>query len=175
MSVPYQNTYWVKQGSFLAGCYPGAVKEMLHSHVQALVEAGVDVIVSLLESNETYADGSPYEPYDEYFLHLADNRKIRAGYYNFPIPDFGLPEVLQMKQILNVIDDSIENGHRVFVHCWGGKGRTGTVVGCWLARHGVASPLDKLTELRAACSNANQPSPETEAQRCFVLNWGTGV
>ena len=25
----------------------------------------------------------------------------------------------------------------VYVHCWGGIGRTGTVVGCWLVRHGM--------------------------------------
>ena len=173
MMVPYQNTYWVKPGSFLAGAYPGAIKEMLQEHVQSLIFAGIDVIVNLLDSKETYSDGSPYKPYDEYFLRLSNNRGINAEYYNFPIPDFGLPESLQMKQILKVVDTSIESGRRVFVHCWGGKGRTGTVVGCWLVKHGVAAPLDKLNKLRSACANANQPSPETEAQRCFVLSWGT--
>lgn len=29
-------------------------------------------------------------------------------------------------------------GQTVYVHCYGGIGRTGTVVGCWLVRHGLS-------------------------------------
>ncbi|MBA3406233.1 MAG: dual specificity protein phosphatase family protein [Gemmatimonadaceae bacterium] len=28
------------------------------------------------------------------------------------------------------------SGHSIYVHCWGGVGRTGTVVGCYIVRHG---------------------------------------
>ena len=38
-----------------------------------------------------------------------------------------------------------------YIHCWGGVGRTETVVACWLLRHGLAAPevvLKKLTWLR---------------------------
>ncbi|MBQ4132205.1 MAG: dual specificity protein phosphatase family protein [Desulfovibrionaceae bacterium] len=169
--LPYENTYWVKEGSFIAGCYPGALREKLPQHVQALVEAGVDVVISLLESNETYSDGTPYIPYDENFLQLANRRGLRARYYNYPIPDFGIPDAGKMKQILDEIDSSLAAGHKVFVHCWGGKGRTGTVVGCWLARHGADNPLEILGDLRKNCLNAEQPSPETETQCAFVRNW----
>ena len=34
------------------------------------------------------------------------------------------------------IDEAMSAGKAVYVHCWGGVGRTGTVVGCWLVRHG---------------------------------------
>ena len=34
-----------------------------------------------------------------------------------------------MTAILNAIDESMTAGKPVYVHCWGGAGRTGTVIG----------------------------------------------
>ena len=44
-----------------------------------------------------------------------------------------------LKHILDEIDGAILNGKTVYVHCLGGIGRTGTVVGCYLVRHGIAA------------------------------------
>lgn len=44
------------------------------------------------------------------------------------------PTVDQMRAILDAIDRAA--GSIVYVHCWGGHGRTGTVAGCYLVRHG---------------------------------------
>jgi protein-tyrosine phosphatase len=60
------------------------------------------------------------------------------------------------------------------VHCWGGKGRTGTVVGCWLMRHGKATSGDVLRtiqQLRKDDPTWFEPSPETERQRWMVKTW----
>lgn len=176
MLVPYQNTYWVKENALLAGCYPGAPSsDLIPARLAALVDSKVNVVINLLEASETYSDGSSYVPYDEDFLRLAHTQGLAAKCYNFPIKDFGLPDTRQMLHILNEIDANLAQERRVFVHCWGGKGRTGTVVGCWLARHGDLSPLDTLQALRKDCPNAKQPSPETEEQCLFVSNWNKGV
>ena len=42
-----------------------------------------------------------------------------------------------MTRILDDVDAALADGGAVYVHCWGGIGRTGTVVGCWLVRHGL--------------------------------------
>ena len=47
------------------------------------------------------------------------------------------PGVGVMKRILDDVDEAIAGGGLTYVHCWGGIGRTGTVVGCWLVRHGL--------------------------------------
>jgi protein-tyrosine phosphatase len=59
----------------------------------------------------------------------------------------------------------------VYVHCRGGIGRTGTVIGCWLARNGLTgqAALDRIAELRAGTPDGYTQSPETAAQRAFVL------
>jgi len=38
----------------------------------------------------------------------------------------------------------------VYVHCWAGRGRTGTVVGCYLKRHGIAEDTNVIQELALA-------------------------
>ena len=54
----------------------------------------------------------------------------------FPIPDISIPaDPNQMIAILDAIDAALFEGHGVYIHCWGGVGRTGTVVVCWLKRH----------------------------------------
>jgi protein-tyrosine phosphatase len=61
-----------------------------------------------------------------------------------------------------------------YVHCWGGIGRTGTVVGCWLvAREGLTTDaaLQRIAELRKDTPDRGLGSPETKLQRRFVLQW----
>ena len=55
------------------------------------------------------------------------------------------------------------------------KDRTGTVVGCYLARHGIAAGNDvikKIKELRKDTEDFSDPSPETREQIKMVNNWG---
>ena len=62
----------------------------------------------------------------------------------------------------------------VYVHCWGGKGRTGAVVGCYLVRHGFAAGndvIEKIKELRKNTEDFSDPSPETKEQINMVINW----
>jgi protein-tyrosine phosphatase len=89
-------------------------------------------------------------------------------------PDLSVPPLAEMVNILNTIDSAIVSGRTVYLHCWGGVGRTGTVVGCYLARHGQRgqSALDELTRLWKVMQKATwRVSPETDEQKEFVRNW----
>jgi protein tyrosine/serine phosphatase len=63
----------------------------------------------------------------------------------------------------------------VYVHCVGGIGRTGTVVGCWLIRHGMQpeQAFRHLAQLYKTSGQSlyNPHSPETEEQARFILDW----
>ncbi len=61
----------------------------------------------------------------------------------------------------------------MYVHCWGGVGRTGTVVGCLLAKSGVADEDigARLHELRSGTRKADRPCPEADAQRDVIRHW----
>jgi protein-tyrosine phosphatase len=80
-----------------------------------------------------------------------------------------------MKNILNTIDHALDSGNRVYVHCWGGVGRTGVTVGCYLIRHGSNNEqaLIKVNRLYKTRPNSFhfQTSPETQEQIEFVRSW----
>ena len=65
--------------------------------------------------------------------------------------------------------------HAVYLHCFGGVGRTGTAVCCWLLRHGLPTPdevAQTLFELRQADNvTKGRKAPETSEQNTFVENW----
>jgi protein-tyrosine phosphatase len=99
-----------------------------------------------------------------------------ARHVRTPIPDFGVPTPEQMAQTLDIIDVAIGSGHAVYVHCLGGLGRTGTVVGCYLVRHGLqgAEALNTIQLLRRGTPGAGSDSPETGLQQWMVLTWRNG-
>ena len=88
----------------------------------------------------------------------------------------GTTTIPHLTRILDEIDEARGAGSTVYVHCWGGRGRTGTVVGCWLMRHGLddGDPLARIARLRRDVEGAGAPSPETAAQRAMVTGWTPG-
>ncbi|MFZ5949388.1 MAG: fused DSP-PTPase phosphatase/NAD kinase-like protein [Candidatus Rifleibacteriota bacterium] len=68
-------------------------------------------------------------------------------------------------------------GKPVYVHCWGGLGRTGVVVGCWSRRHGEAEPLAKLDQSVTQFSSKspgmrlNSFSLLVTMIRCLAIAW----
>lgn len=167
---PIASSYWVLPGRLLAGGYPGSLDAAeANLKVVRLLEAGVTAFLDLTEEEEL----APYAP-----ALNAQARAMRRRVYHrrLPIRDFDVPTSEQMARILDVIDEALDDGHLVYVHCWGGIGRTGTVVGCYLVRHGMggSKALQRIERLRKGTPYAARRAPETQAQREMVLGWAEG-
>ena len=166
MDTPWSRTYWVVPGLFLAGCYPGDPDPAAAAaKMRALKVAGIRHIVNLMEEHETAYDGRSFAPYTP----LLDGMHM----VRHAVKDLSVPSNAKMAAILADIDGFLDRGEPVFVHCWGGIGRTGTAVGCWLSRHGYpgAAALSRIRELRQREARAWRESPETREQRAFILRY----
>jgi protein-tyrosine phosphatase len=140
--------------------------EATQQRVARLKRAGVCCVVSLLSRTELFWAG---EEENELWLETFHH-------HLFPVVDGSAPTRATMSLILDVIDESIRRDQTAFVHCWGGRGRSGVVAACFAVRHGVArgeSILNFLAKRRVEYG-LFQPSPETEGQRQFARDWKEG-
>jgi len=151
-SGPIPDSYWVEPGRLCAGRHPTRGD----GDLVTVCEAGIDCFVDLTEAGE-------------YGLALYDG-ELRDGveHCRIAIPDYSVPSVDVMREILDALDDALARGRTVYLHCFGGRGRTGTVVGCWLVRHGMDGEvaIEQIAEWRG-----DRASPETDEQRELILRW----
>ena len=172
--VPFPQSYWVVPGKLLAGYYPGDLDTLkMEAKLKRLLGAGIRYIINLMEENER-KQGDPFPSIENALMRYAKRVGINVTCVRRPIKDFTAPTPEYIQNILDEIDDAVSQGKGVYVHCWGGKGRTGTVVGCYLARHGYAQGQDILNliqKLRHNDPELYRPSPETPEQRDMVTTW----
>jgi hypothetical protein len=177
--TPLRSTYWVVPNQFLAGEYPGEVESALtEKKLRALLGAGVRTFVDLTDEDEINEDAKVIPAYRSILRQVAELESIQITYANIPIEDRGVPSPWTLRCILDVIERSISDENPVFVHCWAGRGRTGTVVGCYLKRHGLAEDKDviqKLAKLRKDVPNAKETSPHPPEQIRMVVSWKKGT
>ncbi|OSX62304.1 hypothetical protein POSPLADRAFT_1040005 [Postia placenta MAD-698-R-SB12] len=177
---PIPNSYWATP--YLVACEfpycPLTPTQIAHKHTRqkldALLLAGVRTFIDLTEPHELFS----YAP------HLAARCAllgIDAGdveYHNFPIRDRSLPESVEfVRGIMSVLRDSEQRARICAVHCRGGIGRTGLVVGCWLVECGIAKDgADALRMIAEEWKTVEKCkrfpcSPETGPQFEFVRNF----
>ena len=159
---PIEQCYWVVPDKFLAGEYPrDRDRKSSTLKISSLLIAGVSAFIDLTEENEGLL------PYSDLIG--------TASHERFPIPDVSIPESAHLTlAVLDAIDHNISQEHVVYLHCWGGVGRTGTMVGCWLARHGYSgkAALERLQTLWRKCPKSKyRRSPETKEQEQYILGW----
>lgn len=160
---PDPNTYWVEPDRLLAGEYPYSPDPAsARGKLAAFLDAGITSFIDLTHSYEL-------EPYEEHLPAGVAYRRMSVRDMSVP------PDARYMADILDIIDVEIAAGKRVYVHCWGGVGRTGTVVPCWLQRHGRTAD-QALQEVAAhwatvAKRNRFRRSPETDEQVAWVRRW----
>lgn len=169
LTRPIPESYWVEPGRLLAGEYPAQFNnELTRLRIDALIQAGFNTFIDLTKPNETIA----------YIRTLMDEAKlyeVEVQHKRFAIGDFGLPTPEHMTTILNTIDAELQAGRKIYLHCWGGIGRTGTTVGCYLVRRGKTGEeaLRQLAEWWQTVpkSQIHLRSPETREQAEFIRNW----
>ena len=163
MRRPLKNSYWVLPGNLLAGEYPyGDSPAKARARLRRLLAAGVNTFIDLTLPGEL----------PEYQSLLPSEVK----YLRYPIQDAAVPDdAQQMHTIQAHLQAALAAGRRVYVHCRAGVGRTGTVIGCYLAEQGLdgAAALQQLNRLWKQSGRAlTWPEvPQTHEQAQFIRSW----
>lgn len=166
---PVPDSYWAAE-RLLAGPHPllgAADRAAERARLRALLDAGIRTVVDLR---------TPVEPPSVRSL-LDKLGGEDAVWIGVPVLDGAAPTEAQMIAILDAIDAARARERGVYVHCQGGRGRTGTVVACWWIRHGLydaAGAFEELTRRREGLLHGAHPSPETAPQRRLVSSWEAG-
>jgi len=167
--------YPIQPGLLFGGEYPGDRKPgVARARLWSLVEMGVRTFVDLTGP----ADG--LVSYDHLLLELEQEAGASLHHISLPVPDMGVPDSGQtMRAILDALRSSMEARPAVYVHCWGGIGRTGTVVGCWLRECGLGpdEALARVQHLYASHMpkvRIHPESPQTLEQKQYIRLWQGG-
>lgn len=167
-----KNSYWAINGLLLAGEYPGAQDLMVtRSKLSRFLGIGIRAFMDLTH---------PYEltPYAPVLSALAREQSIHVEYKRMSIDDMGVPRSTEW---MHSIQEQLRQWHNAgipaYVHCWGGVGRTGTVVACHFVEQGLSpdEALHKLALLWCQMSAEKRrrypQSPQTPEQLKFIRNW----
>ena len=172
--VPITRSYWVEPGRFLAGAFPGAPQDAeATERVRAFLHAGIRTFVNLMFDHETGHDGQPFNPYAPIVEREAERLGIDARCHRLPIVDVSVPTLERMDEIQATLRESLAREAAVYVHCWGGRGRTGQVVGVHLIERGLATQesfVQHIADLRID-DEGGGPSPESSEQIDFVKHY----
>jgi hypothetical protein len=167
--------YPIEAGKLYGGEYPGdRDPRVARIRLRSLITLGIRTFVDLT------APADRMTPYEELLGELEEEAGAPLRRISLPVRDMAVPENAEtMHEILQSIRESTDRAPAVYVHCWGGIGRTGTVVGCWLREcgHDPESALARVQHLYASHMpkvRIHPESPQTPAQKNYVRNWLAG-
>ncbi|KAL4423893.1 hypothetical protein ABPG75_001194 [Micractinium tetrahymenae] len=98
-------------------------------------------------------------------------QRIELDFVHCPIVDLGLPDADRLRLLLADMAQRLDDGENLYVHCWGGRGRAGTVGACLLAQlYGMPADeaLERIQRSFDTRKDGGRRSPETDEQHEFV-------
>jgi protein tyrosine phosphatase (PTP) superfamily phosphohydrolase (DUF442 family) len=158
--------YWVD------GPWPGKLAvsarprggDWLPDEIAKWKRAGVDAVLSLLESDE------------EKDLDISGEASEAQGqglkFWSLPIADRQPPRSeTQVAALLEKVGDALSHGKNVLVHCRQGVGRAGLIAACLLVKSGMSpgAAVEKVSAARGVVV------PETDAQRDWIDHFATAL
>mmetsp|Transcript_32727 Transcript_32727/g.74822 ORF Transcript_32727/g.74822 Transcript_32727/m.74822 type:complete len:260 (+) Transcript_32727:56-835(+) len=197
---PHDKSNWLVEGHVLVGGWPGRLpkgrgslgetKEEGEAKLQSILDTGVTTFVSLTEEKELRGSCYSYGAFKSTAERLHREREgplrrqRQAGrelhFLRCPMPDGCATSDQLLLRLLQEVLEEIGNHRRLYVHCYGGHGRTG-IVGCALLHllYGMESD-ESVVAFNALHGARREPGvggpgqfPHSEAQReqvCRVVH-----
>lgn len=172
LKKPFDRSFTVIPGRLWGGAYPGAKDPVkMQQKIDGLLSCGVKAIINLMEADEADHDGHPFVPYEPWL------KGHDIAILHLPIPDVSVRDTEGMDEIMYYLHHCVRRVP-TYIHCWGGHGRTGTVIGSFFVDAAILNGDQALQALQIARSlskdpSLHKPAPQTMPQRKTVLEWTT--
>ena len=131
--------------------------DWLIDEVEGWRDAQVEVVVSLLSEEETHELGLTAE------MEVVDKSGLR--FISFPIQDYNVPASEgALRQLVKDLEQLLDQGHNVGIHCRAGVGRSSLVAACLFVDHGEDTEIS----FQRISTARGLAVPDTLAQREWV-------
>lgn len=148
------NFSFVIKGRLAGAARPGWWGK-LEDDLDELKRHGITALVSLTE-----------EP-----LSLGSVRRSGLAYLHLPIEDFTAPSIEQIKEFLEFVERQLETPKAaVAVHCLAGRGRTGTMLACYLVATGLEAET-AIRTVRRLRPGSIETSDQEDVVHSFAAHW----
>ncbi len=141
-----------------------AIEESYLDRADELAIEGVFLVVSLLTVKEVDQLGLLRED-----LSL---KSVKVQFRWFPIADWGVPrDDDHVEEILTPVEEALQQGQSVVIHCHFGIGRSPTVAALALVRQGVdaSEAIDRVSKTRG------RRVPDTSAQLRWIADYASRI
>jgi len=184
---------WLIPGEVMLGHYPGNCPtrqhkdDMVAETIDEIRNAGICTFVCLQDEvpsqEEPWPEGGVKKTSDRAKWATGTFQNYRrfagedASYVHYKLPDLSVAQSLEdLDEIVCDLMKRVKSGAKLYIHCWGGRGRTGLVAACVLGGlYGEMDVEESLDRVQKAY-DLRQPwrkkqSPETEEQRIQARDW----
>jgi hypothetical protein len=162
---PTTESNWVLKGRLLVGAYPATQDDKETADIiSSILKLGIRKFVCLQQEyrpnvpEELWRSGLALRPYFNDVLHLVKNKASYSSLFatssiaivdekdlsfdHCPIVDCGITDDNKVLDLASKLVDELSRGVVIYLHCWGGHGRTGTIVSVMLhLMYNVSLPL----------------------------------
>ena len=143
---PFPRSNWIIEHIFLVSSLPeNRFPELQKNILQKIVSKNIDIIINLQETNEKniyyeklltgqkmnleYESEFYCQTFElkEEFLNFRSTPTNKITFIRFPIPDRSITDDAAVYGLCLGIVAALGEGHKILVHCMGGKGRSNTI------------------------------------------------
>ena len=178
---PTDESNWVVPGRLMVGAYPASLDQELHERqISSILELGIRTFVCLQReydgnaTEEQWRTGQRIRPYihDAAAMlgrHAESGKREEVKFVHCPIVDCDTTADEIIVELATNLLRRLDVGETIYLHCWGGHGRAGTVasllVGLLYGMDGQESMeyIQALHDTRRF--PLDTPSPQTQKQR----------
>jgi hypothetical protein len=190
---PTNESNWVIPGVLLVGAYPASQDDIeTFELITSILKLGVRKFVCLQQEYRPgvpegmWREGLALRPYYEDVQHIVANKSLipvlreynivdyeNLSFEHCPIVDCGITDDSKVLDLARKLVQDISMGELIYLHCWGGHGRTGTVVSIMLHIMYGLNPYEAMERCQAVHDlrrcHVEVGSPQTQTQRDQVI------